>query len=107
MKMNRECERVSETELEHLFVRTVDTIEAQIGPDAFRYEKTINKSLFDAVMIAIAKRIALGKPLAPRLNEKHVKLLNSYFRGYSKEGTTEAGKVKDRIAKAYEIFAAD
>ena len=105
IRKNRNLEHFGDTELTSLFKATMETIADQIGEEAFRRESVkLNRSLFDAVAVGVARGITSQK-LNKDLRKHYSQFLKKYFSSASAmEGTTERAKVQDRIELAEQLF---
>lgn len=88
-----------------LFTRVTKIVLDQIGPDAFRLKRTVNKSVCDAILVSIGQLIEEGR-LIQDIGEKHKKLLkDEEFIRYVSSGTSTESSVKGRVALARKYFA--
>lgn len=87
-----------------IFTKTVDTIYNEIGADAFRVTRTINKSVCDAIMVSISQIILSGEKLID-LKKQHRKLIeDEEFKKYTSSGTSSPTNVFGRIDLARNYF---
>ncbi|MEZ5106820.1 MAG: DUF262 domain-containing protein [Draconibacterium sp.] len=87
-----------------LFNSVVDILNTEIGEDAFRITRTVNKSVCDAVMVSIAQILMEGKEITD-LETKHKKLVaDEEFAKYVISGTSTETSVKGRITIARNYF---
>ena len=87
-----------------IFVKTVDFILDEIGPDAFRITRGINKSVNDAVMVSIAQ-IFLSRNNPVKTKQQYEKLINNEdFKKYISSGTSTITHVTGRIDLARNYF---
>jgi len=87
-----------------IFEKTVDTIIDNIGSDAFRTTRAINKSITDAIMVGIAQIFSAGKePLEIKANYQKL-IANETFIKYTQSGTSTENNVKGRIDLARNYF---
>ena len=89
---------------EQLFNKTVELIIENIGNDAFKTTRSINKSMCDSIMVGIAQIINSGKELV-NIKSNYEKLINNelYIR-YTQSGTSAETNVKGRIDLARNYF---
>jgi hypothetical protein len=87
-----------------LFEKTVDTIVAEIGANAFKTTRVINKSVTDAIMVSIAQIFQSGKiPVNVRMNYEKL-IADNDFRKYILSSTTSETSVIGRIDLARNYF---
>lgn len=87
-----------------IFEKTVDIIYTQIGERAFKTTRSINKSICDSLMVAIAQIIISGKELK-NVNENYLRLIEDEdYRKYVTSGTSGETSVKGRIDLARNYF---
>ncbi|MGP1475833.1 MAG: DUF262 domain-containing protein [Treponema sp.] len=87
-----------------IFTNTIRIIHEQIGNNAFRLTRNINKSVCDSVLISIALLISEGASLES-LKERHQKLLSDEeFQKYVSAATSSENSVKGRIILAKNYF---
>lgn len=80
-----------------LFEKTVAVIVENIGQDAFRTTRSVNKSMSDALMVAIAQILNSGKELTDiQANYKKL-IIDESFKRYTQSGTSTETNVKSRI----------
>ncbi len=91
-------------ENENLFAETAAYIKSNIGPDAFRVTRYINKSVCDAILVSIAQIIHDCKAItnASSIHKKLIK--DTEFRKYTSSGTSSEASVKGRIDLARNYF---
>lgn len=87
-----------------IFTATMQLIKDEIGADAFRLTKSVNKSVCDAVSVSIAQIILSGK--TPNdLAHQHQRLIqDAEFNKYVSSGTSTEGSVKGRIDLARNYY---
>jgi hypothetical protein len=87
-----------------IFEKTVQIIIDNIGSDAFKTTRSINKSMSDSIMASIAQIITSGKELK-NIKENYDKLVKDdlYIR-YTQSGTSTETNVKGRIDLARNYF---
>jgi hypothetical protein len=105
---NFQGQHVSDKHIEkgakNIFDRTVKLISSQIGENAFKLTRTINKSVLDAVMVSIGQNISSRK-LVIDLKTKHKKLLkDKNFLKLVSSSTTSHSNVVGRINLAKKIL---
>jgi hypothetical protein len=90
----------------HLFKNTVHAIHDLIGPQAFRTTKAINAALYDAVMVGVAKRLAIGPIKTPEvIKERYAALLSDeHFKQAISAGTTDEASVAARLSLSTKAF---
>lgn len=89
---------------ERLFVETLFVIHANIGDNAFRTTRSVNKSMTDAIMVSIAQIIQAGTPLE-NVRENYNRLIHDdLFIRYTQSGTTTPTNVRGRIDIARNYF---
>lgn len=106
MGENRELVKDSEEVLCKKFTVTIDFIHEVFGTRAFRPKKALNVAVFDAIMVAIAKRIDKGEITNKAAFRKRYKALlvdNSFLEACSR-ATTDKANVNKRILLATEAF---
>lgn len=90
--------------IKKIFDKTVEVISKELGREAFRPTRSLNKALCDSIMISTAKLIELNK-LTSNLKQKHLQLLkDKAFVIYSSEHTTDEENLKGRIDIATKYF---
>ncbi|MBU4000643.1 DUF262 domain-containing protein [Patescibacteria group bacterium] len=108
MATNRYLKRQSEHQLKDIFDRTVQAIIDSAGTKAFRPRRSVNAATVDSMMTGIAKRI-IDKGVIKNtgvLTERIERLLqNQAYLVAIETGTSEEGKVKDRMEAATLAFA--
>lgn len=88
----------------NVFVETVNRIYNEIGPDAFKTSRSINKSMCDSIMVSIAQIIGSDKKIAD-LKENYKKLLDDEtYVQYTQSGTSTYRNVIGRIGIARNYF---
>jgi hypothetical protein len=87
-----------------IFEQTVSLIVDKIGPNAFKTSRSINKSMCDSIMVAIAQIIAAKKePIDLKTNHQRL-LSDDLFKKYTSSGTSGQTNVKGRIDLARNYF---
>ena len=107
MGKNRHLAVHDEVELRTLFETTISVISEAIGQKAFRPEKVINAAVFDAIMVAIARKVqSRNGPLdMVLLKQKYFELLNDEeFIDSFTGGTADKPKVEKRVSLAEQYF---
>jgi hypothetical protein len=107
MIKNRHLPLQSEDKLSHLFANTIETIYKYIGTESFRPFQGLNTAVFDAVMVAVARRLEKGSITNGEQFKKAYETLleNTDFLKAIETGTTAgAGSVSGRIREATRIF---
>jgi hypothetical protein len=109
MGKNKRLQFNSEIEIRQAFEPTIELVYKTLGKKAFKPKKTFNSTVFDAVMIGIARRLSQGNISdLERLPEKYEELLRDpEFRQSTVDTarTTEEDVVNSRIKIATQIFA--
>jgi len=91
-------------ENKRLFETTVSLIAENIGSDAFKTTRAINKSISDAIMVSIAQILREGNtPVNISANYKKL-IVDHEFIKYTQSGTTTPTNVKNRIDLARNYF---
>jgi hypothetical protein len=87
-----------------IFAHTVRLIRSEIGQDAFKISRSVNKSVCDAVTVSIAQILLSGKtPI--NLSVQHKKLLlDKEFIKFVSSGTSTEASVKGRIDLARNYY---
>jgi hypothetical protein len=107
MGSNRKLQRHPREQLVKAFVPTIDRFNKALGTVAFRPIRAINAAVFDAVMVALANRLAaVPDPDPEQLRNTYFKLLdNPDFKNAYESSTSAEEKVRDRIRLGREAFA--
>ena len=83
-----------------IFYSVVELLNKELGEEAFRVTRTVNKSVCDAVMVGTAQAIRDGKSIA-ELKSNHEKLVkDEEFIKYITSATSAETSVKNRITLA-------
>lgn len=107
MGRNRHLDDSRAEEFRNAFVNTVRTIHGAVGKQAFRPEGALNAALFDAVMVGVARRLAVG-PIDDRsgLASGYSELLSDgRFEQAYKRATSDDESVRTRLRLATEAFS--
>ena len=107
MASNRSLQRQTENEVKDIFTRTVQLITKSAGPKAFRPKRPVNAAVVDSIMTGIATRLIKGLQIKAldRLTVRIEDLLkNKLYLNAVETGTSEEGKVHDRIKLAVKAF---
>ncbi len=105
MSSNRHLKKYSSAELTSVFEDTISNVLRLIGPRAFKPRRGLNASLFDALMIGLARRLKEG-PIASDVKDEFEDLLKSeQFETAIEYRTSDADRVETRIRLATESFA--
>lgn len=105
MKSNRNLQEYSGDQLEKLFTNTISVVLEKIGNHAFKPTRAVNASLFDSLMIGLARRLDSGS-IETDINEAYDSLLsNDDFKTAIGYRTSDVGRVETRIKLATEAFA--
>jgi hypothetical protein len=107
MGANRKLQKQSRQQLVNAFVPMIRMIADALGTTAFRPIRAINAAVFDAVMVGLARRIAIGGPLNPeRFRATYAQLLeHPDFKSAYERSTSNEEQVKARLTIATEHFA--
>lgn len=99
------------TEYKNIFEESLTIIIENIGDNAFSKSKggrSINRAMFESIMIAIARLNKEKKLNKAKLKEYHTKLLNKdYYINSVTTGTADKKKYQDRISIAYKILSGE
>ena len=89
---------------EKLFSDVIDLIHGEIGDNAFKVKRAVNKSVCDAVMVSIAQIMEEGKSVKD-LKQMHERLIqDKEFIKYVTSGTSTESHVNGRITVARNYF---
>jgi len=107
MGNNRNLKKYSAEQIRKVFTNTANIIAKGIGKRAFGPRRILMASVFDAVMIGVARRLEQGNIKDyERLKEKHGTLMNnSKFQDATEIHTSDEDRIKARIRLAIEAFA--
>ncbi len=87
-----------------IFEKTVNIIYTEIGERAFKTTRSINKSICDSLMVAIAQTIIAGKELK-NIKENYQRLIHDDdYKKHVTSGTSGETSVKGRIDLARNYF---
>lgn len=87
-----------------LFIKVVELLNNEIGKNAFRVTRTVNKSVCDAVMVSLAQIFKEGKSVDD-IKKHHEKLVrDEEFIKYVISGTSTETSVRNRITIARNYF---
>lgn len=106
MAKNRNLVIQSKDELESIFQKTINFVSKTLGKTAFRPKGILNASIYDSVMVGIAKRLINGDIKdEKKFKNKYNELLSDadYLVATSK-GTSDEPVVELRFSKAVECF---
>jgi hypothetical protein len=107
MGQNRKLAKLKECDLKALFDKTINQAYDLLGKDAFRFRKYLTASIFDAVMIGLAKRLDKG-PIAKKESalSAYQKLIEDVnFVKSALESTGSNKNVQTRVFLAIKAFA--
>lgn len=106
MAANRNLKLHNADLLRSKFVTSIDLIAQTIGQRAFRPERALNVSVFDAIMIGITRRLERGALSDPSIFvSKYDELLKTRaFNITTQTGTSDVANVKKRIDLATKMF---
>ncbi len=107
MGKNRKLAKLKECDLKALFDRTINQAYDLFGKDVFRFRKYLTASVFDAVMIGLARRLEKGpmvkKEMALSAYQKLIEDVN--FVKSALESTGSNKNVQTRVFLAIKAFA--
>lgn len=106
MKDYTKSEKLNQTNFAYEFEATISLALEIFGERAFRPDKQINVAVFDAVMVALAKRMRSGpikKPEAIRQQYEDL-LKNEDFRSAYMKATANEDNVQRRVSMAVDAF---
>lgn len=108
MSRNRDFQIQSEADMRKIFQMTTELIFSAVGPRAFRLKSAVNAAIADAVMVGVARRLAVGEVTdKAALREAYEGLLaNEDFLAVVSKSTANEDSVKRRLALAAGLFAA-
>ena len=89
---------------EVLFERTVEVILDEIGSDAFKTTRSVNKSMADSIMVGIAQILKSGSSLKDIRKNYEDLLKNEMYVRFTQSGTSTETNVKGRIDLARNYF---
>lgn len=94
-------------EARQIFLETIKLVHRSLGNRAFRPDKVLNAALFDAVMVGLARKIALGKftNLEAVKNAYDTLLQDDEFIALISQHTSDDSNVEQRLQKATSAFA--
>ena len=107
MSANRNLTLQSADELRRTFGNTIEAVHDALGASAFKRVRVLNAAVFDAVMVGLANRLALGSvPCSSVIKQGYDALLaNSEFQDASQFSTADETNVARRLRFAIEAFA--
>lgn len=105
MRTNHNLQKYPGDQLEKLFSETISVVSVKIGSRAFKPTRAVNASLFDSLMIGLARRLKYG-PITADISGAYGSLLNDEdFKTAIGYRTSDVGRVETRIRLATEAFA--
>jgi uncharacterized protein with ParB-like and HNH nuclease domain len=106
MESKKGIDDVQAGELSARFEAMVDATFKALGKKAFRPERALNTAVFDAVSVAISRRLAAGSPLKPEaLEQAYNTLLDKpEFKALYSRATADEENVRERFKLAIETF---
>ena len=107
MRSNRHLQRQSAQELTTIFEKAISAVYEIVGEDSFKYRRGILASIFDSVMVGIAKRLEKG-PIknANVARDIYINLQsNGNYLNAVLEATSDERSVKTRLDEAIKAFA--
>lgn len=107
MGQNRNLTRISADVLTHLFERTIVAAHDLLGKDVFRYRRYLTASIFDAVMVGLARRLDKGPISSGQAAQaSYTNLLaDQVFLDAALESTGSTKNVENRLRLATKAFA--
>ena len=106
MDKNRNLESNTREELYRAFLRTIEFIDSALGRKAFRPAVALNAAVFDAVMVATARRLERGAIADfEGFKQEYRRLLgNTEFVSATGSSTTDENRVHRRLDLARDAF---
>jgi hypothetical protein len=107
MGRHKHLSRISAERMEEAFVSTIETVHSSVGKRAFRVARVLNAPVFDAVMVGVARRLAVG-PMTDltKLKEAYANLLSDQsFLAVSEMATADEESVSARLQLATTAFS--
>lgn len=107
MGKNRHLQLHSSDQIKQVFTGTIETVHRCLGNRAFRLRRVINAAVFDAVMVAVARRLDQGpiRDCQP-FREAYDRLLQDEgFLEATGKATADEESVSRRLALATQAFA--
>ncbi len=107
MDKNRDLELNTREEMTRAFAPTIELIDNVLGRKAFRPTATLNAAVFDAVMVATARRLERGAIAnSAEFEQEYDGLLrNEEFISFTRSGTTDVARVRRRLDLATTTLA--
>lgn len=107
MDKNQHLEINGREEVTQAFVSTIEFIDSALGRKAFRPTTALNAAVFDAVMVATAKRLERSAISDSELfQQEYDELLgNEEFTSVTRSATTDAIRIRRRLDLATAAFA--
>lgn len=106
MGKNRHLKLHSSEQVQQAFTDTIETVKRCLGNQAFRLGRAINAAVFDAVMVAVARRLREG-PIhdCDSVRSKYESLLrNEQFLSVTERATADEESVSRRLELATKTF---
>lgn len=88
----------------NIFIETIDIILGEIGERAFKTTRSINKSICDSLMVAVAQILISGKQLEDFKTNYQRLIQDEDYKRYVTSGTSGEAAVKGRIDIARNYF---
>jgi hypothetical protein len=107
MGANRDLSKQTARELQDRFAKPIGLIAETIGQDAFRPERALNASVFDGVMVGLARRLEHG-PIEDKVGFQRAYrelLKDKTFLETTQTGTSDVPVVRKRIELATSAFS--
>lgn len=107
MGQNRHCKFQSEDQVSKAFEGTIKVVYECFGNNAFKPKKALNATVFDAVMVGIARRLEKGAiQNLESMKERYQNLLSDEnFLNTSQKSSSDEKNVKQRLILAIDAFA--
>lgn len=107
MGRNRHIDSLSRERINKAFVDTIDVIHKALGEQAFRPKKALKASVFDSVMVGVARRLERGsiQDLATVRRQYEALLSNDLYGESTEARTSDEKRVHNRVELATQAFA--
>jgi hypothetical protein len=107
MNEHRQLSEADCKSLSAVFVKSIDTVHDILGSKAFKPVSSFNAAVFDAILIAMAKRLEFGPINNGNDLSKTYKdvLAESDFQQWTSRSTADDETVKKRLERARDAFA--
>lgn len=106
MSTNKDLQKQDEVQLRSIFEPIVEQVNRALGKKAFRPARALNAAVFDSVMVALATRIASGKPIddAGIVSAYDGLLSDAAYRDATTHATANEDTVRFRLTSAMRAF---